>query len=278
MVVRRCRAPVPSAGAGGGRPPVWAAAARGGPASVTAVPGAGVTVVAVAVVIPALDETERVAATVAAARGIPGITRVVVVDDGSTDDTAALAAAAGALVVRHPRRRGKAAALETGADLVPEAELLLLLDADLGASAAGAGALVGPVLDGSVDATVGVLSPQHSADGSPAGGLGLVVGLARVGIARATGFRPVAPLSGQRCLTRAAFDAVRPLAPGFGVETRMTIDLLRLGFRLREVPVPLTHRATGDDTAGRRHRARQLVDVAAALGQDRTRRTRRGPR
>lgn len=249
-----------------------AAAARGAPANVTAVSGAGVTVVAVAVVIPALDEAERITATVAAARGIPGVARVVVVDDGSTDDTGALAAAAGALVVRHPRRRGKAAALETGADRVPDADTLVLLDADLGASAAGAGALVGPVLDGSVDATVGVLPPQHRTDGSPAGGLGLVVGLARAGIARATGFRPVAPLSGQRCLTRVAFAAVRPLAPGFGVETAMTIDLLRLGFRLREVPVPLTHRATGDDTAGRRHRAHQLVDVTVALARDRTRR------
>lgn len=222
--------------------------------------GAGVTAV-----LPAWEEAERITATVAAARQIPGVSRVVVVDDGSTDDTGSLAAAAGALVVRHPRRRGKAAALMTGVDLAPGSGPLLFLDADLGHTAAAAAVLVPPVIAGEVDAVIAVLPPQRSVDGSPAGGRGLVVGLARAGIRRRTGFDAVQPLSGQRCLTRAAFAAARPLARGFGVETAMTIDLLRCGFRVREVPAPLEHRATGNDLAGRLHRARQLADVTAAL-------------
>src|SRR6202041_2253392 len=48
-----------------------------------------------------------------------------------------------------------------------------------------------------------------------------------------------------RCLTRAAFEAARPLAPGWGVETALTIDLLRQGLRVTEVEVELAHRATG---------------------------------
>ena len=59
------------------------------------------------------------------------------------------------------------------------------------------------------------------------GGHGFVVALSGSGIERATGWRPAQPLNGQRCLTRAAFEAARPLAPGFGVETALTIDLLR---------------------------------------------------
>lgn len=219
----------------------------------------------VTAVLPAYQEAARIGATVAATWAIPAVSRVVVVDDGSTDGTGRHAAAAGALVVRHPRRRGKAAALTTGVDAAPGADALLLLDGDLGASAVAAGDLVDPVLTGAVDAVIATLPPQRRPDGSPAGGHGLVVGLARAGIRRRTGFAPVAPLSGQRCLTRAAFAAARPLAQGFGVETAMTIDLLRLGFRLREVPVALTHRAGGNDLAGRLHRARQLLDVAAAL-------------
>ena len=39
---------------------------------------------------------------------------VIVVDDGSSDGSAAEATRAGADVVRHPERRGKAAALRTG--------------------------------------------------------------------------------------------------------------------------------------------------------------------
>ena len=71
-----------------------------------------------AVIIPAFNEAERVGATVRAAAGLPGADLVVVVDDGSADDTAAVAARAGARVVRHARNRGKAAALETGAEAV----------------------------------------------------------------------------------------------------------------------------------------------------------------
>jgi len=97
------------------------------------------------------------------------------------------------------------------------------------------------------------------------GGHGIVVSLSGSGIMRATGWRPAQPLNGQRCLTRAAFEAARPLAPGFGVETGLTIDLLRQGMRITEVEVPLAHRATGGDWRSQVHRARQFVDVGRAL-------------
>jgi hypothetical protein len=97
------------------------------------------------------------------------------------------------------------------------------------------------------------------------GGHGFVVSLSGSGIMRATGWRPAQPLNGQRCLTRAAFEAARPLAPGFGVETGLTIDLLRQGMRITEVEVPLAHRATGGDWRSQVHRARQFVDVGRAL-------------
>jgi hypothetical protein len=49
------------------------------------------------------------------------------------------------------------------------------------------------------------------------------------------------------------------------VETALTIDLLRRGMRVREVEVPLAHRATGTDWRAQVHRARQFADVARAL-------------
>ncbi len=97
------------------------------------------------------------------------------------------------------------------------------------------------------------------------GGHGMVVGLSGAGIRRAIGWSPAQPLNGQRCLTRAAFEAARPLAAGFGVETALTIDLARKGLRITEVEVPLAHRATGTDLRSQLHRARQLADVARAL-------------
>ena len=72
----------------------------------------------VAVVIPAKDESARIASTIRAASAIPGVDLVVVVDDGSRDDTQSIAHGAGAVVARHTRNRGKAAALQTGAAVV----------------------------------------------------------------------------------------------------------------------------------------------------------------
>ena len=224
----------------------------------------------VAVVIPAKDEATRIAATVASARTIEGVDLVLVVDDGSADQTSALAAGAGATVTRHPRPRGKAAAMETGAELVrlldqqdgvPAPRALLFLDADLEVSAANAAPLLPPVLAGTADMTIATLPRQSQ----PGGGRGLVVNLSRKGIAAATGFEATQPLSGQRCLTRAAYDAALPLASGFGVETGLTIDLLRAGFRVQEVEVELHHRVTGTDVRAQLHRARQYRDVALAL-------------
>jgi glycosyltransferase involved in cell wall biosynthesis len=187
---------------------------------------AGYGVGDVAVVIPARNEADRIAATVTAAAGLAGVGLVVVVDDGSGDGTGTVARRAGAVVMRHARNGGKAAAMHTGADavsLVDQRERreqprhLLFLDADLAESAAQAGPLTVPVVAGTADMTIAV------------------------------------------------FAATRPLAPGWGVETALTIDLLRKGLRVTEVEVELAHRATGTGVRAQLHRARQLTDVARAL-------------
>jgi hypothetical protein len=45
----------------------------------------------------------------------------------------------------------------------------------------------------------------------------------------------------------------------------MTVDLVRAGFAVREVPAELRHRVTGKDWRARIHRARQYRDVRMAL-------------
>ena len=223
----------------------------------------------VAVIIPARDEADRIAATVTAAAALDGVGLVVVVDDGSTDGTGGLARQAGAVVLRHVRNRGKAAAMQSGANavgLVDQRERrehprhLLFLDADLAESATHAGPLAAPVRDGRADMTIAAFAATVKL-----GGHGLVVGLSGAGIRRAIGWQPAQPLNGQRCLTRAAFEAARPLARGWGVETALTIDLMRQGFRVAEVEVDLAHRATGTGLRAQLHRAHQLTDVARAL-------------
>ena len=206
----------------------------------------------VAVVIPAKDEAQRIRATVRAAAELPGVDLVVVVDDGSADGTAAVARDAGAVVTRHTSNRGKAAAMETGAEAVrlldqqedrKLARHLLFLDADLADSAAFAAPLTQPVLSGEADMTIAAFSSTVKL-----GGHGVVVGLSSSGTRRAIGWAPA-----------------QPLAAGFGVEPALTIDLARRGLRITEVEVPLAHRATGTDLRSQLHRARQLADVARAL-------------
>ncbi|MDO4888635.1 MAG: glycosyltransferase [Actinomycetaceae bacterium] len=221
----------------------------------------------VAVIVPAKDEEDRIAATVRAARAIPHVDLVVVVDDGSVDGTKDAARTAGATVVRHSVNRGKASAMQTGASVVAmrdeegkPARLLLFLDADLGDSAVESTPLIDPVLQGRVDCSIAALPPQEGA-----GGFGFVTGLAYKAIRRTTGWRPKQPISGQRCLTREAFDAAQPLAKGWGVETGMTIDLLVKGFTLQEVICSINHRASGSDWAGQLHRAEQYRGVWTAV-------------
>jgi glycosyltransferase involved in cell wall biosynthesis len=225
----------------------------------------------VAVVIPAKDEAERIAATVRSALTIPDVGTVLVVDDGSSDATSDLARAAGAEVVRHERNRGKAAAMQTGADAVARTapgSVLLFVDADLQDSAARTAVLAQPVLDGRADMTIAVLPPQSTAGG----GHGFVVRLARDGIVRETGWTPTQPLSGMRCVTPEAFARARPLARGWGVEVGLTVDLLRAGCRVLEVPCDLHHRVTGRDLRSQLHRARQYRDVWLALSARRLKR------
>lgn len=228
----------------------------------------------VACIIPAKDEQDRIVATVTAARNLPHVDVVFVCDDGSSDQTGTYAHGAGAVVVSHKRNRGKAAAIESAVnalgvleqrDRLPEARVLLLLDADLQDSAANCAPLIEPVVQDRADLTIAVLPAQKTSDGDDPGGFGLVTGAAGRGIAELTGWTPRAPLSGQRCLTRRAFELASPLASGWGVEVGMTIDVLRAGLRVEEIEIDLRHRATGSDLGAQLHRAKQLRDVTRAL-------------
>ena len=220
----------------------------------------------VVAVIPVHDGEDRVGATVVATAALPGVERVVVVDDASADASAEAARAAGAEVVVLEVNRGKAGAVRAGIERCGDADVVLLLDADLGATAAGAEPLLGPVLAGEADMTIGVLPGAGRK-----GGFGLVKRLSAGGIRRACGFEAVAPLSGQRAVRRAVLDDLGP-CERFGLEVALTIDAVRGGARVVEVDVDIDHAHTGRRLAGFRHRARQGRDIARTLWPRLTRR------
>ena len=201
-------------------------------------------------IVTARNEADRVGATLAALReAFPGA-ELWVADDASEDATAAMATQAGARVVTSPKRLGKGGAATLAARQV-DAGVVVLADGDLGPSARRLSALVAALEH--VDLAIAVFSRRVG------GGFGIAVRGARWAIERATGDRMAAPLSGQRAMKREVLDAVLPFAPGFGMETAMTIDAVRAGFRLVEVELPLEHRATGKTFRGFVHRFRQLL-------------------
>ncbi len=208
------------------------------------------------VIVAAHNEADRIEATLAAlAAAFPGAS-LWVADDGSSDGTAAIAEAAGATAVRSERTIGKGGAVTLAARRAMAAErpLALLCDGDLGASAARLGPLVEAVRQGEGELAVAAFSRRLG------GGFGLAVGFAHWAIRRRCGLDTRAPISGQRAMSAQTLARVLPFARGYGMEIGMTIDAMRLGARVQEIDLDLSHRATGRTFGGFVHRGRQLVD------------------
>jgi hypothetical protein len=230
---------------------------------------------ATVVLVIARNEGDVIARTVGAARTAFGGARVIVVDGGSADHTASEAAEAGAALVRAGTHGGKGGSATLAARRLlaePGADgwMFVLCDGDLGDSAARLGPLAAAVESGRCDLAVAAFATRRG------GGFGIAVGFARRAIRSLTGLELRAPISGQRALRGATLRRLLPFAPGFGMETAMTVDAARAGFAVEEVELELEHRATGRDLSGFLHRARQLAAFLRVYASRRLRVSSRG--
>ena len=207
------------------------------------------------ILVAARDEEARIGTTVARLRRLFPDAEVLVADDGSRDATAHVAASAGARVLRLPRR-GKGQALTLAEREAPPGPLLLC-DADLRGD-------LRPLLESEADLAIAAFTRRQG------GGFGLAKETARRLIEHACGFQAREPLSGQRRLSKRARAECFPLAAGFGVETRMTVDAMQARLDVAEVALDLEHRATTRDARGFLHRGRQLRDLLLAFGPQAT--------
>lgn len=217
---------------------------------------------ALAVIVAARNEADRIGETVSALRGVFPLAAIWVADDASTDGTAELAMAAGAQIVSRGRPHGKGANMTAAAeaalsDSTPP-QLILLCDGDLGASAARLEPLVIAVAAGECDLAVAAFGRRVG------GGFGLALGFAHWSIRHLCGFDAKAPISGQRAMAADVLRATLPFARGYGMEIGMTVDAVRAGYRVGEYELDLSHRATGRSVAGFAHRGRQLIDFLRA--------------
>jgi glycosyltransferase involved in cell wall biosynthesis len=201
---------------------------------------------AVILFLPARDEAASVGRVVgrvpAQVAGRP--VRCVVIDDHSTDATAAVARAAGATVVPNPGGGGLGAAVRCGlADAVARgAAAVAFCDADGEYAPEELDTLVAPILAGEADYVVGSRF---------AGTMGRMLPHRRLGNRMLTGALSLVARrrigdgqSGYRALSPAAAAAAE-IVHDYNYAQVLTLDLLRKGFRYREVPISYSFREQG---------------------------------
>jgi glycosyltransferase involved in cell wall biosynthesis len=209
------------------------------------------------VIVAARDEADRIGATLDALGAAFPEAELWVGDDASSDGTTDVALAHGARVVGRARPHGKGGnmtAVATAALDGTDADLALVCDGDLGASAAALSRLVETVAEDRCDLAVAGFARRVG------GGFGVALRFARWAIASRSGYVADAPISGQRAMRVEVLRAVLPFARGYGMEIGMTVDAVRAGYRVCEVELELEHRATGRTLDGFLHRGRQLRD------------------
>ncbi|MCK8826611.1 glycosyltransferase family 2 protein [Natroniella acetigena] len=214
----------------------------------------------ISILIPAYNEADRIADTILAVQSLTEFDlEIIVINDGSSDQTAEVVKPLGVRLIDLEVNQGKGAALNQGLKKAT-GKIIALLDADLGETAREVEKLLLPVFQQEADLTIAQFPAAKKK-----GGFGLVKGLARLGLKYLAGFEATEPLSGQRVLTRELIDYLTGFRAGFGVEVAMTIEAIRGGFKVKEIPVRMEHRETGRDLAGFKHRGQQFKDVLAVL-------------
>jgi len=195
----------------------------------------------VAVVVPAFDEAERIAATLAS---VPAwVARIWVVDDASRDATAQVAAAAGdprVSVLRHPHNRGVGAAIATGyrAAVANGADVVAVMAGDAQMDARDLAGLVEPLRRGAADYVKGDRFAHPERRRMPLARR--LAGCALAGLTwLATGRRVSDPQCGYTAITA---DAVRQLDlddlwPRYGYPNDLLAQLAAASLRVAEVPV-----------------------------------------
>jgi len=213
----------------------------------------------ISVLIPAYNEENKITRTIESLYKLKEVKQIIVIDDGSWDNTALVASKAGAQVIKLSANRGKGAALNEGAKYISK-DWVALIDADLEETASELKKLIPPVFEGNYDMAIAVFPPAVKK-----GGVGLVKNLASLGLKIMTKNVFLAPLSGQRLMSKQVFLDLLPLAGGFGVEVGMTIDACLKGYRIVEVFTNMGHAETGRNWEGFLHRGKQFKDVFYTL-------------
>ncbi|GAB4299300.1 MAG: glycosyltransferase family 2 protein [Desulfuromonadia bacterium] len=191
------------------------------------------------VLIPAYNEGEGIADTVAQVRQVIPLADIVVVDDGSRDDTVRQAADAGAIVLSHPFNMGYGVTIQTGYKYACEEgyDFLVQLDGDGQHDPLSIPALLDPVIRDETDFALGSrFLDQKSYRPSFTRRLGILFFRRIVSIL--IGREISDPTSGFQAFNREVIRFfTRDIFPCDYPDADMLVTLNLAGFRIREVPV-----------------------------------------
>jgi len=198
------------------------------------------------IVVPVFNEERTIRQVLEGliAQPIPGDVEIIVVDDGSTDRTRDIIQAtwhSRHVCVRHEVNRGKGAAVRTGISLASGTHLLVF-DADSEYDPADIPSLIAPVLKGRADVVYGV---RVRGAGTTFPSFIHALGN-RLMTAAANSLYGSAISDLHTCLKLLPLPMLRQMRleeEGFGLDTEISAELLRRGFRPFEVPVSYVGRS-----------------------------------
>lgn len=192
------------------------------------------------IVMPTYNEGRTIVSAVnhVLSTSFPCQIELIVVDDGSSDDTLEKLNALSRdrlRVIRHPRNLGKGAALLTGISMA-RGTYMVPFDADLEYSAADIARMVQPVIDGKVTLVYGVrLFGVNTVYQSFRYKLGNKFTTLMANILFDSAITDM-----HTCLKLVPLRLLRQMRlteRGFGMDTEITANLLKLGYRPFELPV-----------------------------------------
>jgi glycosyltransferase involved in cell wall biosynthesis len=224
----------------------------------------GVVYRMLSVIVPVFNERNTVAEILRRIRAakLPIQYEVIVVDDGSTDGTDKVLSAlqdSTVRVVTHRINQGKGAAVRTGIETT-RGELVLIQDGDLEYDPDDWPKLLEPVMKGKAQVVYGSRFTGEGRAMRPTQWLGnrLLTLTANV-LYRST-------LSDMetcyKLFDRTVLDGITIESDGFDFEPEITAKVLRLGYRIYEVPVSYTGR---DDAEGKKFEWRDWVRALTTL-------------
>ncbi len=201
------------------------------------------------IIIPVYNESRTVGAIIDKVRALdlgPGIDKeIIVVTDGSSDDTRSALAAyenvPGVRVHHSPVNLGKGSSVRIGFSFA-SGDIVTIQDADLELDPAEYKELIKPILDGSADVVYGSRFVGKGRQGK------LSFWVANKALAGLTNLLYGSALTDiETCYKVLRADVVKQLklkASRFEIEPELTAQLLKRGFRIKELPIgyaPRTH-------------------------------------